>query len=388
LNPFTPCESYIESLKQYVKASASRSIDIKPFLHELDKLFSNFSFNLLEDSLKKVQENFSENKIANVVVETATSIRDVLEKMIPTDSTLLIHLGFELNEVNLFELLSERSQKILLTDPHLQLVYDESKELNTQKKIISEIENSDKKAEIEQTHIERIKKEALNAEIGISSADVIAADMGSLFIVAKNAIESIPCTTPRKHIVIVGIEKIVDDFFKASNFAFMQVRLWGKQFKGRVHIISNPSRTGDIEKIVVYGAHGPRELYVTLIDNGRLALLKRKDFQNPASYFATKILHIVKPHLGIMSSCLGVNTLDPLHMHILVDTITDIDSLKQIGILSQIAVRALYKEKTETFEEAIKLYEGVVEHTVSKGVSKDLISEEAQKLYDKILGEV
>jgi L-lactate dehydrogenase complex protein LldG len=34
-----------------------------------------------------------------------------------------------------------------------------------------------------------------------------------------------------------------------------------------ISIISGPSRTADIEKTLVMGAHGPRELYVFLIDD-------------------------------------------------------------------------------------------------------------------------
>jgi L-lactate dehydrogenase complex protein LldG len=34
-----------------------------------------------------------------------------------------------------------------------------------------------------------------------------------------------------------------------------------------ISLITGPSRTADIEKTLVLGAHGPRELYVFLIDD-------------------------------------------------------------------------------------------------------------------------
>jgi L-lactate dehydrogenase complex protein LldG len=41
-----------------------------------------------------------------------------------------------------------------------------------------------------------------------------------------------------------------------------------------VSMISGPAKTGDIEKVVVYGAHGPKELHVIFLDNGRLKAAK------------------------------------------------------------------------------------------------------------------
>jgi L-lactate dehydrogenase complex protein LldG len=35
-----------------------------------------------------------------------------------------------------------------------------------------------------------------------------------------------------------------------------------------VHLITGPSRTGDIEQTIQLGAHGPRRLHVILVDDG------------------------------------------------------------------------------------------------------------------------
>jgi L-lactate utilization protein LutB len=40
-------------------------------------------------------------------------------------------------------------------------------------------------------------------------------------------------------------------------------------------LISGPSRTGDIEMRIAYGMHGPKEVYVILLDNGRQHLVEK-----------------------------------------------------------------------------------------------------------------
>ena len=41
-----------------------------------------------------------------------------------------------------------------------------------------------------------------------------------------------------------------------------------------VSMISGPSKTGDIEKVTTYGAHGPKEFHVIFLDGGRTELAK------------------------------------------------------------------------------------------------------------------
>ena len=39
----------------------------------------------------------------------------------------------------------------------------------------------------------------------------------------------------------------------------------GDQMPSMLSFITGPSRTGDIERILVLGAHGPKELYLVLV---------------------------------------------------------------------------------------------------------------------------
>jgi len=61
--------------------------------------------------------------------------------------------------------------------------------------------------------------------------------------------------------------------YRTSLEAWMAIevtmRYAGYKSTSYVNVVASPSKTGDIEKTVVYGAHGPRELHVILVDNGR-----------------------------------------------------------------------------------------------------------------------
>jgi L-lactate dehydrogenase complex protein LldG len=46
--------------------------------------------------------------------------------------------------------------------------------------------------------------------------------------------------------------------------ALVQAR-HGKDMPSMLSFITGPSRTGDIERILVLGAHGPKELYLVLV---------------------------------------------------------------------------------------------------------------------------
>ena len=42
---------------------------------------------------------------------------------------------------------------------------------------------------------------------------------------------------------------------------------YASDLPSQISIISGPSRTADIEKTLVMGAHGPKELYVFFVDD-------------------------------------------------------------------------------------------------------------------------
>ena len=69
---------------------------------------------------------------------------------------------------------------------------------------------------------------------------------------------------PEFHLVYARASQLVPDLKDA--LLGMKKR-YGQDLPSMINLITGPSRTADIEKTLVMGAHGPKELYVFLVDD-------------------------------------------------------------------------------------------------------------------------
>jgi L-lactate dehydrogenase complex protein LldG len=125
---------------------------------------------------------------------------------------------------------------------------------------------------------EFLREKYFQADFGITGANVVAAETGQLIIIENEGNARLCSAAPPVHIVIVGLEKLVPTFSEAMKTAEVTWRYASYTVPGYVNIISGPSKTGDIEKEITYGAHGPKELHVIFVDNGRSKIMEDKDF--------------------------------------------------------------------------------------------------------------
>ncbi|HWJ02313.1 MAG TPA: lactate utilization protein B [Verrucomicrobiae bacterium] len=114
-----------------------------------------------------------------------------------------------------------------------------------------------------------LREKYFTADVGISGANVVAADTGAFVMIENEGNVRLSTAAPPVHIVVVGIEKVVPSFQDAMKVAEVTWRYAQYGVPGYISVVSGPSKTGDIEKVVTYGAHGPREFYVVFVDNGR-----------------------------------------------------------------------------------------------------------------------
>lgn len=115
-----------------------------------------------------------------------------------------------------------------------------------------------------------LREDFVNADIGISGANIGIADTGTLVIVENEGNGRLVTTLPPVHIAVLGVEKIVRDLDDATSILKALPRSGtGQKITSYVNYITGPSRTADIELTLATGVHGPEEVHIVLLDNGR-----------------------------------------------------------------------------------------------------------------------
>jgi len=125
-----------------------------------------------------------------------------------------------------------------------------------------------------------IRQAFLEADMGISGANIAIADTGTIVIVSNEGNARLVTSLPEVHVALVGYEKLVPSMDEAAAvLKLLSKSGTGQKMTSYVSFITGPSRTSDIEKTVTLGCHGPREVHVVFVDNGRLSLREDPDFR-------------------------------------------------------------------------------------------------------------
>lgn len=99
--------------------------------------------------------------------------------------------------------------------------------------------------------------------VSLSHAVGAAAETGTLYLTSGADNPTTLNFLPDTHIVVIRAEDISGSYEDAWN-ALREV--YGEaQMPRTVNLVSGPSRTADIDQIIVMGAHGPRRLHVILL---------------------------------------------------------------------------------------------------------------------------
>jgi L-lactate dehydrogenase complex protein LldF len=126
-----------------------------------------------------------------------------------------------------------------------------------------------------------LREKCISADIGISEACIGLAPAGAIVIADNIGDVRIVSSLSPIHIVLLGIENIVPSIdhvpviLKALNYAAT-----GQKMAVYTCFIRGASRTGDIEFILSLGMHGPTEVHIVLLDNGRLAMAQDPIFKD------------------------------------------------------------------------------------------------------------
>ena len=99
---------------------------------------------------------------------------------------------------------------------------------------------------------------------GLTRCEYLIARLGSVMVSSAHTSGRRMNVFPEIHLVYARASQLVPDLKDALKG---MKEKYGQDLPSMISLITGPSRTADIEKTLVMGAHGPRELYVFLVDD-------------------------------------------------------------------------------------------------------------------------
>lgn len=136
-------------------------------------------------------------------------------------------------------------------------------------KLFAEKLGTDPKATPEQltlTAREILREKYIQAEIGVTGANFIIADIGGVAVTENEGNARLSCAWPKTHIVIAGIEKMIPSMIDLGLF-WPLLSTFGT---GQRVTVYNTILTGPRQS---FETDGPEDMYVILLDNGRTNIL-------------------------------------------------------------------------------------------------------------------
>ena len=110
--------------------------------------------------------------------------------------------------------------------------------------------------------VEKIKERVFNVAAGITSTMGGIADTGALILWSSEEEPRLMSLVPPIHIAILRADKIYNSLLEV-----MQKENWSANMPTNAFLISGPSKTADIELVLAFGVHGPKELIVLIVND-------------------------------------------------------------------------------------------------------------------------
>jgi L-lactate dehydrogenase complex protein LldG len=112
----------------------------------------------------------------------------------------------------------------------------------------------------------RIGRNLDKADGAITDCEALLARTGSVLLSSKQAAGRTLSAFPHVHLIIATPDELVEDI--RHGFELLENKYGGSaQLPSMICVATGPSRTADIEKTLVLGAHGPKEIHVFLYDH-------------------------------------------------------------------------------------------------------------------------
>jgi len=109
--------------------------------------------------------------------------------------------------------------------------------------------------------LEDFKEKLFGTDAAITSTAGAIAETGALILRPDEKEPRLMSLIPPVHIAVLEAAKIYSTFGEA-----VEKQEWTKAMSTNVLLISGPSKTADIELVLAFGIHGPKELIVLILE--------------------------------------------------------------------------------------------------------------------------
>ncbi len=243
---------------------------------------------MMEELAQQACEAIESNKGKAYIARTADDALKIIDDLVGKDKLIVKAKSMTSEEIGVREHLEEQGNEVFETDlgefiiqklgqkpmhilsPSIHVPKEDVAELFS--KITGEDIPSDDIEMMVATARKLLREKFFEADVGMSGANVVAADTGTLCLIENEGNIRLATGAPPVHIALVGMEKLVPTLNDAYKVSEVTWRYANYTVPSYVSMISGPSKTGDIEKVITYGAHGPKEFHVIFLDDGRTKL--------------------------------------------------------------------------------------------------------------------
>ena len=244
-------------------------------IHTLDHL--DYYLELLHDNVTAAggQVHFAvDSAEANSIVSHLAQSRGVKvatksKSMVSEELELnpvLESLGVDVYETDLGEYIIQLAGETPshLVAPALHKSKEDVAELFTEKLGIPYDENIEVMAAAARV---ALRDKFMEADLGISGANFVVAETGTLVIVTNEGNGRLCTSAPRMHIGITGMEKVIPSMQDLAIFLRLLPRsATGQRISSYVSMVTGPRREDEED--------GPEEFHLILVDNGRSRMLR------------------------------------------------------------------------------------------------------------------
>ena len=289
--------SWDEAIERVVSHGVPRVYEIlqrHPYLEELAKRLRKAKEEVIknldhyvEQTMKAVERNGGRAYLARDPKEA----REIVGKIVGSGKKVILGKSMVAYEVGLRKYLQSLGNEVWETDlgelliqlldeppshiigPALHLTKERVARV-FREKLGADVDENTPHEKLVEVARKFLREKFLTADVGITGANAVAADTGSIVLIENEGNIRLSSSVPPVHISVTGIDKIVPTLEYAMIETLVQSAYAGLYPPTYVNLTSGPSSTADIEHKRVSPAHGPKEFHLVLVDNGRSEIAK------------------------------------------------------------------------------------------------------------------